>query len=79
MSLLQAAVDVLKPRLSAGESISAGRIVIGTVKGDLHDIGKNLVAIMLDSSGFEVVDLGVDVAPDTFVIRFSGYPVYCLC
>jgi 5-methyltetrahydrofolate--homocysteine methyltransferase len=50
-----------------GESSSAGRIVIGTVKGDLHHIGKNLVAIMLDSSGFEVVDLGVDVAPDTFV------------
>jgi 5-methyltetrahydrofolate--homocysteine methyltransferase len=64
---MQAAVEVLKPRLSAGESSSAGRIVIGTVKGDLHDIGKNLVAIMLDSSGFEVVDLGVDVAPDTFV------------
>ena len=64
---MQAAVEILKPRLSAGESSSAGRIVIGAVKGDLHDIGKNLVAIMLDSSGFEVVDLGVDVAPDTFV------------
>lgn len=62
-----AAVEVLKPHLAEDESSSAGTIVIGTVKGDLHDIGKNLVAMMLESAGFEVVDLGVDVEPEIFV------------
>jgi 5-methyltetrahydrofolate--homocysteine methyltransferase len=62
-----AAVEVLKPYLAEGESSSAGTIVIGTVKGDLHDIGKNLVVMMLESVGFEVVDLGVDVEPEIFV------------
>ena len=62
-----AAVEVLKPHLAEGESSSAGTIVIGTVKGDLHDIGKNLVVMMLESAGFEVVDLGVDVEPEIFV------------
>ena len=57
------AIGILKPFLSAEESNAAGRIVIGTVKGDLHDIGKNLVAMMLQSGGFEVINLGVDVAP----------------
>ncbi len=62
-----AAVEVLKPHLAEGESSSAGTIVIGTVKGDLHDIGKNLVVMMLESAGFEVIDLGVDVEPEIFV------------
>ncbi|NNK94110.1 MAG: corrinoid protein [Desulfobacterales bacterium] len=62
-----AAVEVLKPHLGEGESSSAGTIVIGTVKGDLHDIGKNLVVMMLESAGFEVVDLGVDVEPEIFI------------
>lgn len=61
------AVEVLKPHLAEGNYTSAGKIVLGTVKGDLHDIGKNLVRIMLESSGFEVIDLGVDVAPEAFV------------
>ena len=61
------AVGLLKPHLSAVESSTVGRIVIGTVKGDLHDIGKNLVAMMLQGGGCEVVDLGIDVAPETFV------------
>ena len=61
------AVDALKPHLADGDYSSTGKIVLGTVKGDLHDIGKNLVRIMLESSGFEVIDLGVDVAPDAFV------------
>ena len=61
------AVEILKPLLSEDEMSSAGHIVIGTVKGDLHDIGKNLVSMMIESSGFEVTDLGVDVAPDVFV------------
>ena len=61
------AVEILKPLLSEEEMSTAGYIVIGTVKGDLHDIGKNLVSMMIESSGFGVTDLGVDVAPDAFV------------
>lgn len=61
------AVKILKPLLAEGDVKSAGHIVIGTVKGDLHDIGKNLVSMMVESSGFEVTDLGVDVSADAFV------------
>jgi 5-methyltetrahydrofolate--homocysteine methyltransferase len=61
------AVEILKPLLSEGDTASAGHIVVGTVKDDLHDIGKNLVSMMVGSSGFEVTDLGADVAPETFV------------
>jgi 5-methyltetrahydrofolate--homocysteine methyltransferase len=61
------AIAILKPHLSAEESSASARVVIGTVKGDLHDIGKNLVAMMLQSGGFEVVNLGIDVAPEAFV------------
>ncbi len=64
---MSAALGILKPLLTDEESKSAGRIIIGTVKGDLHDIGKNLVAMMLESAGFEVVNLGVDIAPEAFV------------
>jgi 5-methyltetrahydrofolate--homocysteine methyltransferase len=60
-------VEILKPLLTAGEAVSAGKVVIGTVKGDLHDIGKNLVVMMMESAGFEVIDLGVDVDPAKFV------------
>ena len=60
-------VEVLKPRLAGETNISLGKCVIGTVHGDLHDIGKNLVALMIESSGFEVVDLGVDVPVDKFI------------
>jgi 5-methyltetrahydrofolate--homocysteine methyltransferase len=60
-------LEILKPKLGAGGGASAGKIVIGTVKGDLHDIGKNLVGMMLEGGGFEIVDLGVDVEPKTFV------------
>ncbi len=56
-------VAILKPLLGEGESASPGKMLICTVKGDLHDIGKNLVAMMMESAGFEVVDLGVDVDP----------------
>jgi 5-methyltetrahydrofolate--homocysteine methyltransferase len=62
-----AAVDVLKPLLAESDVGSKGKVIIGTVKGDLHDIGKNLVAMMLESAGLEVYNLGVDVAPDKFV------------
>jgi 5-methyltetrahydrofolate--homocysteine methyltransferase len=60
-------VEILKPLLAEGEASSAGKLVIGTVKGDLHDIGKNLVIMMMESAGFEVIDLGVDVEPEKFV------------
>ena len=64
---MQAGLRLLKPHLAEGTSKAAGRIAIGTVKGDLHDIGKNLVAMMLEGAGFEVKDLGVDVSPEGFV------------
>lgn len=64
---MQAGLRLLKPHLVAGENKSMGKIAIGTVKGDLHDIGKNLVAMMLEGAGFEVQDLGVDVQPETYV------------
>ncbi|MDC7291635.1 corrinoid protein [Blautia schinkii] len=60
-------VEVLKPHLSGGSASVAGKVIIGTVAGDLHDIGKNLVAMMIESAGFEVIDLGVDVPADKFV------------
>ena len=64
---MKAGVQLLKPLLTEGQSRSKGTVVIGTVKGDLHDIGKNLVAMMLEGAGFEVVDLGVDVDSEAFV------------
>ncbi len=64
---MQACVALLKPEFQAGKVSSKGKILVGTVKGDLHDIGKNLVAMMLEGSGFTIVDLGVDVAPEKFV------------
>ena len=60
-------VEVLKPHLAAGEVGSLGKFVMGTVAGDLHDIGKNLVIMMVESTGFEVIDLGVDVPHEKFV------------
>jgi len=64
----RAATDILRPLLTGDEAIrSAGTVVCGTVKGDLHDIGKNIVAMMLESAGFKIVDLGVDVSPEKIV------------
>ena len=60
-------VEVLKPLLASGEAGAKGKVIIGTVAGDLHDIGKNLVAMMIESAGFEVIDLGVDVPTEKFV------------
>ena len=60
-------LNLLKPHLTQEDTGIKGRVCIGTVKGDLHDIGKNLVKLMLESKGLEVIDLGVDVAPETFV------------
>jgi 5-methyltetrahydrofolate--homocysteine methyltransferase len=64
---MKVALGMILPQLTAQGVKRAGRVVIGTVQGDLHDIGKNLVASMLEGGGFEVVDLGVDVPPEKFV------------
>lgn len=64
-------VEVLKPHLASGEAGALGKVVIGTVAGDLHDIGKNLVAMMIESAGFEVVDLGVDVPVEKFLEAYD--------
>jgi 5-methyltetrahydrofolate--homocysteine methyltransferase len=64
---MKAGVAILKPKLVEEDIKPLGKVVIGTVKGDLHDIGKNLVAMMLEGAGFEIIDLGTDVAPEKFV------------
>lgn len=64
---MKGCLDLLKPLMQGDTSISCGKIVIGTVKGDLHDIGKNLVASMFEGSGFELVNLGINVEADKFV------------
>ncbi len=64
---MQSGLKYLKPYLAKADVKAAGKVAIGTVKGDLHDIGKNLVAMMMEGAGFEVIDLGIDVAPETFV------------
>ena len=64
---MQGGLDMIKPLLLDADIKPAGKVILGTVKGDLHDIGKNLVGMMLEGGGFEVIDLGTDVSPDTFV------------
>ena len=67
-------VDVLKPHLASGSAGVCGKAIIGTVAGDLHDIGKNLVAMMIESAGFEVIDLGVDVPVEKFIETVKANP-----
>ena len=64
---MQAGLNILRPKLIEADVPAAGKVVLGTVKGDLHDIGKNLVGMMLEGAGFEVIDLGIDVPPEKFV------------
>lgn len=64
---MQAGMAILKPQLKGANIAAAGKVAVGTVKGDLHDIGKNLVAMMLEGAGFEILDLGTDVDPEKFV------------
>ncbi len=64
---MKAALDLIRPLLTARGDQPVGRVAIGTVKGDLHDIGKNLVAALLEGGGFEVIDLGVNVSPEKFI------------
>lgn len=66
-------MDVLRPHLSAADTKLRGTVVIGTVQGDMHDIGKSLVAMMLEGGGFQVHDLGVDVSPSSFVEAVKAY------
>lgn len=77
---MKGALELLRPLLAASGVQPAGRVVIGTVKGDLHDIGKNLVASMLEGGGFEVVDLGADVSPEKFIeaVRERNANIVCL-
>jgi corrinoid protein of di/trimethylamine methyltransferase len=76
---MKGALELLKPRLAATGQKMAVRVVIGTVKGDLHDIGKNIVASMLEGSGFEVIDLGTDVSPQDFVAAVEQRKPQVVC
>ncbi|MEN6548721.1 MAG: corrinoid protein [Armatimonadia bacterium] len=77
---MHAGMDIIKPLLAASGVQPRGTIAIGTVKGDLHDIGKNLVAMMLEGGGYEVLDLEVDVAPEKFVdaVKSQGAQIVAL-
>ncbi len=77
---MKGALELIKPRLTATGAKPIGRVAIGTVKGDLHDIGKNLVAAMLEGGGFEIIDLGVDVTPEKFIsaVRERGADIIAL-
>ena len=70
---MQTAMDVLRPLLADTDARTNGRILLGTVKGDMHDIGKNLVAMMCEGAGFEVKDLGKNIAPETFVEEVKAF------
>ena len=76
---MNAGIEILKPHLAAGDNTSKGKAVIGTVKGDLHDIGKNLVKIMLEGKGLEVIDLGVDVSAEQFVTTAKEQGAQVIC
>ena len=77
---MKGALALLRPLLAAQGAQPVGRVAIGTVKGDLHDIGKNLIASMLEGGGFEIIDLGADVAPERFVqaVKEKNANVVCL-
>lgn len=70
---MKAGLAYLKPMMQAGDIKTQGKVIIGTVEGDLHDIGKNLVAMMLESSGFEVINLGIDIPPADFVAAIEQH------
>jgi corrinoid protein of di/trimethylamine methyltransferase len=76
---MKSAMGLLKPLLSAAGQKMAVRVIIGTVKGDLHDIGKNIVSSMLEGSGFEVIDLGADVSPEMFVAAVEERKPQVVC
>lgn len=70
---MQAGLEILKPALVLAKVKPLGRVVVGTIKGDIHDIGKNLVCMMLEGAGFEVIDLGVDVAPEEYLAAIQEH------
>jgi len=76
---MNAGVEILKPQLVAAGVKSKGTAVLGTVKGDLHDIGKNIVKMMLEGKGLAVIDLGVDVAPENFVAQAQEHHADIIC
>ena len=76
---MNADTEILKPLLAETGGVSKGKAVIGTVKGDLHDIGKNLVKMMIEGKGIEVIDLGVDVAPESFVQAATEHSADIVC
>lgn len=76
---MKGALDLLKPQLKGAASYSLGKVVIGTVKGDLHDIGKNLVASMLEGCGFEVINLGTDISSEKFINALKENQAQILC
>lgn len=76
---MKGCLEILKPRLKDASATSRGKLVIGTVKGDLHDIGKNLVASMLEGCGFEVINLGVDISGAQFVEAVRKYNPQIVC
>src|SRR5512136_1873341 len=76
---MKASLELIRPLLAARGEEPVGRVAIGTVKGDLHDIGKNLVASMLEGGGFEVFDLGVDVGPDKFAAAVREHQAQIVC
>ncbi len=76
---MKGSLELLRPLLAASGAQPAGRVAIGTVKGDLHDIGKNLVGAMLEGAGFEVIDLGADVAAERFVDAVRNRQVTVIC
>lgn len=73
---MKSGLAVLKPRLADSSVEPMGKVAIGTVKGDLHDVGKNLVSMMLEGAGFEILDLGIDVSPDKFVAAVNENNVH---
>jgi 5-methyltetrahydrofolate--homocysteine methyltransferase len=76
---MKGAMELIRPLLTASGAQPTGRVAIGTVKGDLHDIGKNLVASMLEGGGFDVIDLGADVPPEKFVAAVTEKKVDLIC
>lgn len=76
---MKGALDILKSKMASNTSVGLGKVVIGTVKGDLHDIGKNLVASMLEGCGFEVLNLGVDISAEKFINAVKDNDAQIIC
>jgi 5-methyltetrahydrofolate--homocysteine methyltransferase len=75
---MKSSMELIRPLMIASGEKMAAKVVIGTVKGDLHDIGKNLVASMLEGGGFDVIDLGIDVSPEKFVTAVTDPQIVCM-